>query len=78
VCYVCLHRNLNHVWSDCRIGPPRWRPKKITEIVIFPWFFGLTEEAEGEYVCDFWRGREKTVMLEGERVVKEGTPEALT
>ena len=52
--------------------------KKITEIVIFPWFFGLWAVAEGEYFCDFWRGRGKTVMLEGERVVKEGTPEALT
>jgi hypothetical protein len=52
--------------------------KKITEIVIFPWFFGLREEAEGEEVGDFLRGRGKTVMLEGERVVKEGTPEALT
>jgi len=30
--------------------------KKITEIVIFPWFFELREEAEGEYFCDFWRG----------------------
>jgi len=35
---------------------PKMAAKKITEIVIFPWFFELREEAEGEYFCDFWRG----------------------